>query len=122
MVSPFDAAFNATAAPLLDQQFGVAVVLRRGVSASSSFVASFSVVQDEVFQDEEALGTQAHRRQWWLPVASCVFGTVTVEPRDGDELVSSAERHQLMPDGGRPAVELDPGGSYWIVRTKRVAR
>lgn len=123
MVSPFDAAFNATAAPLLDQQFGVAVVLRRGVgNVTDSFTASFSVIQDEVFQDEDALGTQAHRRQWWLPVADCVFGSATIEPRQGDELVSGDERHQITPDGTRPAVELDPGGNYWIVRTKRIAR
>lgn len=105
---------------MLDDQFGVSVQLRRaGLAASTAFTCAFAQVDDDVME-EEGLGTARHIRTWWPKVADCVIGGRQVEPRAGDQLLEGSQVHEVAPLGGLPAVETEPNGQRYLVRTKRV--
>lgn len=124
MSSIFDQQFTSHAAPDLQQHFGLRVVLlSKGAAATSGFLCPFSLVSDEVEIDQEALGTAAERRVWWVKISD-----LAAKPRQGDVLaaVSSAdvetgERHEIAPIGDDPAVETHPDGVHYVVRTRRTA-
>lgn len=124
MPSPFDSYYDATAADQLDQAFGLAVVLRRGQQTTASFTAAFSQVQLQAAELED-LETIGHRRTWRLPVAALIFSDTgaAFTPRAGDvlEIEAGAERHEIMPLADAPAVDLLPGGQYYLAYTKRTA-
>ena len=128
MTSQFDQQFSSSAAPQLQQQFGVLVQWIRPGVASATFTASFASLVDEVEIDGDALGTGAERRRWWIQKADCVLDSQTFVPRPGDvlQLVDSAdaatgEKHEVAPSGSDRAVERHPDGLRFVVRTKRIA-
>lgn len=120
MSSAFDSDF-ATAESLLDEVFGGLVTLRRGVQATQGFVAAWTLQEYEVIDQEGGL-TVVQSRDYSVPKASVVLGGAVVQPRAGDRIVDGSDLWEIVPLAPRPAVEDTPGGTRWLVHTKKVAK
>lgn len=120
MASQSDSALEIYGAPMLDQSFGVSVVLRRGDSDSAAFTATWSK-QEYRIEDEAGIGNSIESRDYVFKASLAVVDGVTIEPRDGDQIVEGSAIYELMKMGERKAAELLPGGYRYLVHTKRVA-
>lgn len=121
MGSAFDSDF-ASAENLLDEVFGCSVSLRRGVEDTESFAASWTLQEYELV-DQQGEVSIVQSRDYTLPKASIVLAGDVTRPRAGDRIVDeNGELWELLPLAPRPAVEDTPGGSRWLVHTKRVAK
>lgn len=120
MTSLFETHFTEQAWPMLAQEFGVTVTLKRGSSVSDSFSANYDRMEDESFEAMTGLPITIVSRMWKFPAASLVIDNEVTSPRSGDVICYGTEEYEVQPIKGRPAVECQLNGFLWLVRTTRV--
>jgi len=126
MPSLFETTFNTRVMPAVERAFGVSVTLTRGVLVSDAFTARRDDVDAVGFGGETGAQGKITRRDYWLPIASCVLddggGDTQVRPRAGDVITEGSETWEVYaPDDQTPASEEVAGAYDWLVHTRRVA-
>ena len=116
--SVHESMFFSAARPLHDQQAGVSVRFRRGMSTTDPFTARRS---DEVERDP-ALEIDVTVRKFMLPIDKVMLNSELIEPRTGDEILEGDKVFEILPsDGGPPAVTKTNGDFDWQVFTKQTS-
>ena len=122
MTSQFDSMFEESAAPMLDEVFGVSVVLQQGPLKSAAFTATFEDV--DVNTLDEGFPIEFELRVFVFAVADVVLGGEVEDPGEGDRLTFTEngveKAFDILPDGNQPAVRKLAGGFRWRVLTKKV--
>lgn len=121
MPSNFDQAFELAAAPQLDEWFGTTVKLKRDAIESNSFTAVWSAQEFHSEEHDTGIANVIRRRVYCFLKTDAVIASDQVTPRAGDYLVDGTEKMKISAVGGKPAVEEEPGGYRWLVRTDRLA-
>lgn len=121
MASEFDVAFEASAAPQLDEWFGTSVKLKRDAIESDSFTAVWSLHQYQSLEHETGLALVFFKRVYRFLKTDSVLAGDTVTPQAGDYIVDGTDELLIAPVEGKPAVEDEPGGYRWLVRTDKLA-
>lgn len=123
MPTRFQRRFQVHALPVLEREFSSQVQLRNGSDLSVAFTAIYKDQEYEIDGYEVGLFIKDVRRDYYLPVASCLINSVAVEPARGMFVIDEdgSEREILPPNQSKPEVELLPGGYRYLVRTKEVA-
>lgn len=121
MPSQFDQTFEAAAAPLFDQWFGVTVQLRRGVNTSEEFTASWALQEYQSLDEKVGLPIALKKRVYRFLKSDAVIDGETIEPRAGDVIIDGDNEFPILPVDKKPAVESEPGGYRWLVRTNKLA-
>lgn len=123
MTSIFDSTFDVGGAPMLDEHFGVSVIVQRGGFQTEAISKlAFNLVQDDLLDSDEEIINVVERRVWYPKKTDLVFSgqTSTFEPRSGDILIVGTQKHQIAPHEGKPAVEEHTNETRWIIRTIRI--
>lgn len=120
MPSFFDSVFEVAAAQPLDSVFGTHVQLRRGALTSLAFTAVWSAQEYQTLSEDLGVNLTVRKRVYRFAKADCVLAGSAAEPRAGDRLIDGDETLEIVPVEGKPAVESEPGGYRWLVRTNRV--
>jgi len=121
MPSSHESMFQTSSTPLLNDQFGVDVVLTRGVLKTETFTARRNDKVHRAFGMEVGLEISVTMRDFILPAASLVIDGVTIVPRTGDRITEGSEVFEILPpDDNTPAVELQTGGYDYLAHTKRI--
>jgi len=123
MPSQFDQAFELSAAPQLDDWFGVSVTLKQGGLTTEAFTATWQAKDHAVRGRDGSLLTTVRTRDYVLQASDLVLQGKTVDPRPGAVLteVASGERFQIVAIGEMPAVDKYGGNYRWLVHTNRIA-
>ncbi len=121
MASQFDQAFELSAAPQLDNWFGATVKLKRDALESDSFTAVWSSQEFKSYEHETGLSIVVRRRVYRFLKTDSVLAGDTLRPRAGDFIVDGDDELKICPMDGKPAVEEEPGGYRWLVRTDKLA-
>ena len=124
MTSLMDDVLAVACSPMLDEQFGETggVTLSRGPLSTPGVVASILSRGGEVI-DSRGLSTQVLDATWLIRKERYLVGGNVVEPQEHDKLtpVANGAWSVLRIDGGQAALPWGADGSYWEIRTKRVA-
>ena len=121
MASRFDNAFNGLVIPALQRFFGTTVFLSRGVLATEPFTARRGDREHTAIGQDFGIEIKITMRDFVLPVASLLIDGDPIEPRTGDRIVDGEETFEITPpDQSKPSVELPPGGTEWLVHTKKI--
>jgi len=122
MPSRFETYFFENAMPMLQDNLGIAVKLKSGVTETAEFVATYSKREDESVEFETGLPLTLVSRDWFLPAADLVIGGTTVAPKAGMRIVEqdSGDEYEIQGVRGMPAVEEDLGGLTWTCHSARV--
>lgn len=119
MPSAFDAQL-AAASPMLDQQFGEAVTVTRGVNSTADVIASWTSQGDEIVSPDGA-HTLLVDRVWLIRKDLYLIASAAVEPRTGDRLTDAdGVVWEVLPSIAGPAVLSYEDGQRWEVKTKRI--
>ncbi len=121
MPSMFDQAFELSAAPQLDDWFGAEVQLQQGSSTSAAFTAVWSTQEYKSLEHETGLSIVVRRRVYRFLKEDAVIASVEVTPKAGDYITDGSDSLLICPIDGKPAVEDEPGGYRWLVRTDKMA-
>lgn len=121
MVSSFDSAFELSAAPQMDDWFGTSVKLKRDAIESESFTAVWSSQEYRSLEHETGLSIVVRRRVYRFLKTDSVLAGDTIRPQGGDYIIDGTEELRICPIDGKPAVEEEPGGYRWLVRTDKLA-
>lgn len=121
MPSMFDQAFELSAAPQIDSWFGGAVQLQQGSSTSAEFDAAWSSQEYRSLEHETGLSIVVRRRVYRFLKTDAVIASAEVTPKAGDYLIDGDDSMLICPIDGKPAVEDEPGGYRWLVRTDKMA-
>lgn len=124
MSSIADQLWEDAGAPLIREMYGVSVVYScaageiTGITAIAD-VADYQLVSDDGFP------MAVRSRDYTLDVADMQIDSVPVTPSPGHritEIINGvAQTFEVVPIGNRPAQQLSPNGTRWLVHTKRVA-
>lgn len=122
MPTRFQQRFQAHVLPVLEREFSSQVRLRSGSALSVAFTAIYRDQEYDIVGTEFGLFIKDIRRDYFLPVVSCVIDSVAIEPARGMFIIDSdgSEREILPPNEAKSEVELLPGGYRYLVRTKEV--
>lgn len=121
MASEFDIAFEAAAAPQIENWFGASVKLKRDALESASFTATWIAEEYRSYEHETGLAIVFRRRSYSFLKTNAVLASDTVTPKAGDYLIDGNDELLISPIEGKPAVEEEPGGYRWLVRTDKLA-
>lgn len=122
MPSQFETMRQLASTPVLDEHFGVSVVLSRGGDSTAEFTARRNDKTHHAIGQEVGIEVRITMRDFILPAASLVIDDVTIEPRTGDRITEGSEVFEIQPpDNSKPSVELQTGGYEYLVHTKRVS-
>lgn len=122
MPSDIDKLLEDFGSPVLNDSFGVSVVLRRKGESSAAFTATWQDQNYETYDADGQLMTTVQSRDFDFAVTSPLINGATVVPRAGDRLVvEGSETFEIVPIGTKPAVEKLPGDYRYLVHTKKVA-
>lgn len=121
MASAFDSAFELAAAPQLDNWFGTTVKLRRDAIESDSFTAVWSTQEYRSLEHETGLAIVVRRRVYRFLQEDSVLASDEVRPQAGDYIIDGTDELLICGFDGKPAVEEEPGGYRWLVRTDRLS-
>ena len=123
MPSMFDQAFELSAAPQLDDWFGVAVTLKQSGLTTESFTATWHNKEHSVRGRDGSMLTTVRTRDYVLQASDLVLNGKTVEPKPGAVITEtvSGERFQIVAVGDMPAVDLSGGNYRWLVHTTRIS-
>lgn len=121
MVSEFDRAFELSAAPQLDSWFGASVKLKHDALESESFTAVWHSQEYRSLEHETGLSIVVRRRVYSFLKTAAVLAGDTLTPTAGMYIVDGDDELLICPIDGRPAVEEEPGGYRWLVRTDKLA-
>lgn len=121
--SEFESMFNDFVKPVLQDLFGVTVLLARGHLTTDEFTARRGDREHSAIGQDYGLEVTVSMRDFLLPVTSLVIDGETIEPRTGDRIHEGDEVFEIQPpDSKKPSVELQAGGYDWLVHTKRVKK
>jgi hypothetical protein len=119
MPSAFDAQL-AAASPMLDQQFGEAVSVTRGVNVTAGVIASWTQ-QAVAVVSPDGLHTAIIDRIWLIRKTLYLIDSTAVQPRQGDQLIDAGgQGWEVLPANISPPSESFEHGDYWSIPTKRV--
>lgn len=121
MVSPFDQAFEASAAPVFDNWFSATIQLKRGGDTSEEFEANWASQEYQAPDHETGPAIAVRKRVYRFLKTSAVINSETVTPRAGDAIIDGSETMRIAGVGEKPAVEEEPGGYRWLARTDKLA-
>lgn len=121
MPSQFDQAFELSAAPQLDNWFGATVKLKHDAIESEEFTAVWSAQEYRSLEHETGLSIVVRRRVYRFLKTAAVLAGDTITPRAGMFILDGTDELRVCPIDGRPAVEEEPGGYRWLVRTDKLA-
>lgn len=120
MPSNHNEMFATAASPLIENQFGVSVVLERFGVRSAPFLCRRNRDRDRQIESEFTSHTNTEIRIFHLPVSSCVIGGVPVKPAVGNRIIEDEQIFEILPVEDKPAVESKTNGQDWRVYTKRI--
>lgn len=123
MPSPFDVAFELSAAPQLEHWFGVSVTLKQGGLSTVEFTATWHNKEHSIKGKNGAFLTTLRTRDYNLPADALVLLGKTVDPKPGAVITEteSGERFQILSVGEMPAVDRAAGNYRWLVHTTRIS-
>lgn len=121
MASQFDTAFELSAAPQIDSWFSTSVKLKRDALVSEPFDAVWSNQEFRSIDHETGLSIVVRRRVYRFLKTLAVLASVARTPQHGDYIVDGTEELLICPFEDKPAVEDEPGGYRWMVRTDKIA-
>ena len=123
MPTRFQQRFQAHGIPVLEREFQSQVQLRNGSNLSAVFTAIYRDQEYESVGAEVGLFIKEIRRDYLLPVASCViFGRAVIPARGMYVIEDDGTEREILPPGSNiPAVELQAGGYRYLVHTKEVS-
>lgn len=108
MASPFEVAFETSAEPQHDAWFGTSIQIRRGVSITAAFTATWSVQEYQSIEAETGLAIAVKKRVYRFKKSLAVLAGEEFEPKRGDEIIDGDETLTILPVQDRPAVESEP--------------
>lgn len=121
MGSFFDQQFAASAAPVLDLQFGEQVTLTRGTDLTEGVSASWVAHEFEVIDYQQQITVAVAGRKWFIIKTAYTINGECVTPLPGDTLTDDAGRQwEVLPRSNEPAVRTYSDSDYWEVATKQV--
>lgn len=121
MTSPFDTIWNDGAATVMASLFGDTVTLRRGALTTSDVTAQ-KFLGERTINLEDGGVIKFSGCGWIIAKSAYVFSGAESDPRAGDRIIESdsAEWSIAPTEEMAEAMEL-PGGTEWLVMTKRVS-
>jgi hypothetical protein len=117
--SEIDQLLEDYGSPVLDDGFGVSVILKRRTKLSVAFTATWQDMQYQVV-DEDGMQTIISARVWVFEVGAAVIDGSAVEPRAGDRIVEGSQEFDIAQVADQPAVQLMPGDFRYRVHSNRV--
>ena len=120
MPNAFAQRFESVAMPIMEDQFGAAVVYLAGARQTAAFTGIGSNAEYESIELETGLPIKVVSRDWLLPIASLIASGVAIEPRAGHRITEAGIEYEVCPIAGRPAVEPHADGYRVLVHSQRV--
>ena len=120
MPSVFDTRFAEVAAPVLENQFGVVVSIKRG-SLTTTGVTAIKINGERKINLDDGNWLNAYDAQWIVVKTRYKVAGVAVNPKSGDRIIDAEGQHwELKPIDDMSEVDDRDGGYEWLLRTKRV--
>lgn len=121
MPSLFQTRFEARVRSAEDRAFGVTIQLKRDALESDDITAVWHAEEYQSFEHETGLAVVIKRRSYSFVKTAAVLAGDTVTPRAGDYILDGTDELRICAMDGKPAVEEEPGGYRWLVRTDKLA-
>ena len=120
MFSLFDSLMADCASPMLDEHFGEAVSVTRGLNTTAGVTASWTTQDAEVATTDDK-HTGIVDRFWFVKQSLYQISAAAVEPRTGDRLTDAAGRvWEILPKRATSPVVSYAAGDFWKIATKQV--
>lgn len=120
-MSAFDTLWTATGEVAAKAFFGSVVTIKRG-SRTTAAVTAQRFDGSGKMENDDGTTTSVVYCEWIIPVVSYLFtGLGTVEPKTGDRIIDDQDiQYEVAPVLDMRQVEGLPGGTEWLLRTRRV--
>lgn len=121
MPSLFQTTFEDRVRAAQARAFGVPVRLKRDAIESEDITAVWHAEEYHSLEHETGLSIVVRRRSYSFAKTDSVLAGDTVRPQQGDYILDGNDELRICPIDGKPAVEEEPGGYRWLVRTDKLA-